>query len=140
MSSLLSIIQDVPSTPEVESKPSATLSVIILLGCPPSKKRPLDISLTHRGLVVPSCFLTFAMIIFSFYDRFSCIIRSKVSRSTSRIYRCICCTLQIFTGNFYTFTLNKFVRGLFTHHYVLMSQLKVTGHLIPRVRKIVYLC
>lgn len=52
----MSIIEDVPSASEsgIDNKISSTLSVIIVLGCPPFKKPARDYSLTHRGLVPAS--------------------------------------------------------------------------------------
>ena len=50
MSSLLSVIENVPSASEISS-PSKTLTVIIVLGCPPFQTTPNpNTSLTHRGL------------------------------------------------------------------------------------------
>ncbi|KAL5255085.1 hypothetical protein ACHWQZ_G014502 [Mnemiopsis leidyi] len=49
MSSLLSVIENVPSASEISS-PSKTLTVIIVLGCPPFQTTPNpNTSLTHRG-------------------------------------------------------------------------------------------
>ena len=50
MSSLLSVIDNIPSASEIR-KPSKSLTVIIVLGCPPFKTPAnSDISLTHRGI------------------------------------------------------------------------------------------